>query len=424
MLRFVDLFAGIGGFHLALQKYDPAAQCLMASEIDMHAARVYRSNFLGENENILQGDITKLVPLDGPISNMVPKSFEVLTGGFPCQPFSKSGSQLGINESRGTLFYHIARILEQRKPKIVFLENVRNLVGPKHFENTWIPIVKLLRELGYNVSSQPTIMSPHLLSPTSGGAPQIRDRVFIFGVYVGKKEANRLGASNNFKIDYEFEKGWSGESWNFKKHVFEKNSLLDQTSYKISDERKLALDIWSDFLQTVGDYQDDRVLPGFPIWEQYLRRAPKIEADFPEWKKAFIVKNINFYKQNSPEIDAWRSRNPALSKLPLSYRKFEWQAGSTAELADCIVQFRPSGLRVKRATYFPALVAMAQTPFVPSVDRTLTVEEAAKLQGFPPKFNFGGQSTQLSFKQLGNAVNVGVVSYVFGKFCEHYKVTF
>lgn len=424
MIRFVDLFAGIGGFHLAIKSVHADAECVMASEIDVHAADIYRRNFLSETESsVLQGDITKLVPLDGKISSTIPQEFEVLTGGFPCQPFSKGGAQKGIAEARGTLFFHIAKILESRKPKVVFLENVRNLVGPKHFESTWLPIITLLRELGYDVSSAPTILSPHLFRPENGGSAQIRDRVFIFGVYVGRDEALKRAEENNFRIPYEFEPGWTGQSWQIEEHVRIEHETL-RSGEKLTQEREDAMRIWQDFLVSVGDFTGTRVLPGFPIWERYLCSPVIASNDFPAWKQAFIEKNSVFYSQNKSQIDSWRQRNPKLLKLSESYRKFEWQAANTKSFNDCVVQFRPSGLRVKKASYFPALVAMAQTPYVPAWGRTLSVAEAARLQGFPQNFDFGEQSSRQSFKQLGNAVNVGLVAHVFRRFCEQYNVSF
>lgn len=424
MVKFVDLFAGIGGFHLAIKSVYPSAECVMASEIDSNAASVYRKNFFdGSEGDRLQGDITEIVPLDGEIASVLPEKFDVLTGGFPCQPFSKSGAQQGIAEARGTLFFHIAKILEFRKPKVVFLENVRNLVGPKHFESTWLPIISLLRELGYNVSSSPTILSPHLFRPENGGAAQTRDRVFIFGVYVGRDKALELGKTNDFKIPYTFDAGWSGESWDIDSHV-RVEPVVPKGGEALSLERAAAVNLWADFFKSVGNFNHSRVLPGFPIWEPFLRNPEILDAGIPGWKQNFIRKNEIFYLENQESIDAWRRRHPGIQDLSMSYRKLEWQAGATKSFDDCVIQFRPSGLRLKKKNYFPALVAIAQTPYVPAWGRTLSVKEAAKLQGFPEDFDFVGQSSRHSFKQLGNAVNVGLVASVFRKFCDHYDVSF
>ena len=120
--RFIDLFAGIGGFHAAMSAY--GGECVYAVEIDKAAADVYRSNW---GHDAL-GDITK----DANDAVMKVGDHEILAAGFPCQPFSKSGAQRGMDETRGTLYWNILRIIQERKPEIVMLENVRNLAGPRH----------------------------------------------------------------------------------------------------------------------------------------------------------------------------------------------------------------------------------------------------------------------------------------------------
>ena len=164
--KFVDLFAGIGGFHAALGAL--GGECVYASEWDVDSARIYERNWNLKPD----GDIT--LAANDQVMN-VPEH-DVLVGGFPCQPFSKSGKQMGMEETRGTLFWNIAKIIEVRKPSIVLLENVQNLVGPRHIHE-WNIIVSTLRDLGYRVSSKPMVVSPHLIKPEFGGRPQVRNRV-------------------------------------------------------------------------------------------------------------------------------------------------------------------------------------------------------------------------------------------------------
>ena len=112
---FIDLFCGIGGFHYALKSF--GAKCVFASEWDKHAARVYEEN----HKTSVTGDITKVDEKNIP-------SHDILTAGFPCQAFSISGKQKGFQDTRGTLFFDIARITNEHKPKILLLENVKNLI--------------------------------------------------------------------------------------------------------------------------------------------------------------------------------------------------------------------------------------------------------------------------------------------------------
>ncbi|MFM1786424.1 MAG: hypothetical protein RL228_374 [Actinomycetota bacterium] len=414
--RFIDLFAGIGGFHIALSQM--GGKCVLASEIDKSAADVYARNFAKTDMyGPIVGDIVALT--EPKVDKVIPQH-DVLVGGFPCQPFSKGGLQLGINETRGTLFYNIAKILEARKPKFILLENVRNLTGPKH-HHTWALIIRTLRDLGYHVSDIPTIFSPHLLSPDEGGSPQVRDRVYIFGYHVGAKKAWEL-ADENFHIPYEASKGWKTTNWNLEKHLLEKDSKIKNIEkYRISTDRERALEIWEDFLKSVGDQSGSRQLPGFPLWEFAMVSDPELTEDLPDWKIDFLKKNSAFFIANRREITAWRKRHPELKNMQNSYRKFEWQAGNTDSVWKTAIQFRPSGIRVKKPDYLPALVAMNQTSFIGSRRRTITVREAARLQTFPDTYEFAPQGDALSYKQLGNAVSVGVVKYVFSEFLKMTK---
>lgn len=409
---FIDLFAGIGGFHQALEQL--GGDCVLASEFHLETQNIYRLNYQNKMSGPIVGDI---VPLTEPSVSPVIPPHDVLAGGFPCQPFSKSGLQRGIEETRGTLFFNILNIVKHRLPQYIILENVPNLVGPKHRE-TWTQIVSQLRLLGYRVSSTPTIFSPHLLPPRMGGAPQIRNRVYIFGKYVGIDAAMNEFGSENFYIPNQPVDGWSPGNWNLDDYLLDKD--IETSEMKLGHERKLALDAWAGFLKIVGS-PTGRKLPGFPIWEWALQPVPELGDQMPVWKLNFLKKNAAFYVENAKAIEKWRSLYPYISKLPNSYRKLEWQADDAPAFSDCAIQFRPSGLRVKKANYLPALVALNQPSYIGSVSRFISVKEAARLQSFSPNFEFGNQSAALSMKQLGNAVSVSAVKYVFQKFVEEYS---
>ena len=129
----------------------------------------------------------------------------------------------------------------------------------------------------------------------------------------------------------------------------------------------------------------------------------------PNWKKEFITKNNKLYKNNKEFIDKWAKEYNNLKDFTPTQRKFEWQAGdSIKSLWDGLIQFRPSGIRVKKPTCFPALVALVQIPIIGKYQRRLTVREAARLQSFPDTFKPNG-SDQQAYKQFGNAVNVKVI---------------
>ena len=157
-LKFIDLFAGIGGFHQSLASF--GSNCVFASEWDKHAASTYFDNY-----NIKPfGDITKVDEKDIP-------HHDILCAGFPCQAFSVSGNQKGFNDARGTLFFDVARIAKFHKPKILFLENVRNF--EKHDNgNTLKVVTKTLDEIGYDVNYK-------VLNASNYGLPQNRQRIYF-----------------------------------------------------------------------------------------------------------------------------------------------------------------------------------------------------------------------------------------------------
>lgn len=159
---FIDLFAGVGGFRLALQNI--GGKCVFTSEWDEAAKKTYKANY-GETPF---GDITKDYT-----KNYIPNNFDVLCAGFPCQAFSIAGYQKGFHDTRGTLFFDLEKIIEEKRPKTVFLENVKNLVSHDK-GNTFKIIIEILeKKLGYKTYTKV------LNSATHANIPQNRERIFI-----------------------------------------------------------------------------------------------------------------------------------------------------------------------------------------------------------------------------------------------------
>ena len=159
---FIDLFAGIGGFRLALQR--AGGKCVFTSEWDKAAQKTYFSNF-GEKPH---GDITK-----AETKKAVPKNFDVLCAGFPCQAFSIAGKKGGFSDTRGTLFFDVAEIIKTRKPKAVFLENVKGLRNHDKGKTLETILNVLRNDLGYYVPE------PQIINAKNFGVPQNRDRIYI-----------------------------------------------------------------------------------------------------------------------------------------------------------------------------------------------------------------------------------------------------
>ena len=173
-VKFIDLFAGIGGFRLGLEnacvELGLKASCVFTSEIKPHAVRIYTENFSGQS---ISGDITQID------ADKIPE-FDVLLAGFPCQAFSVAGKREGFADTRGTLFFEIERILKLKRPRAFILENVEGLVGhdrqrPKdRIGRTLQTIIQILESMDYKVNWK-------VLNSADFGLPQNRKRIFIVG---------------------------------------------------------------------------------------------------------------------------------------------------------------------------------------------------------------------------------------------------
>ena len=425
-MRFVDLFAGLGGFRVALERLDH--ECAFASEIDIELQDIYSRNF--PERPAIHGDIRQS-------KDQVPPH-DILCAGFPCQPFSKSGTQAGLNDkTSGTLFHEILEILQAHKPTYVMLENVGNF--ERHDEGrTWRIVKTSLERLGYEVRGTEHIASggQGLISPHHLGYPHHRERFFAVASRDGLPEEpfpsrNRRALTSMSNV------------------VQKRDELSesDQSETLIEDHHRQCIDHWNSFLDALPE--DKVLLPSFPIWGDefnatysYKETTPwaqllaatvasnhskngrasfwedfdalpnyaRTEAStFPEWKVKFIRQNRDWFasirNKLSPE---WLSD---LRTFPPSLRKLEWNCqGEERDLWTHLLQFRPSGLRVKRYANSPSLVAMTSTqiPILGPEQRHLSRVEGLRLQGFADDFCVPDSRTA-TFKALGNAVHVEVV---------------
>lgn len=162
-MKYFDTFTGIGGFTLGIQQIIPDAECVGFSEIDKYASSIYQSHFPTHKN---YGDITKINAEELP-------DFDLLVGGFPCQAFSIAGKRKGFDDTRGTLFFDLARILRAKQPRLFVFENVKGLLSHDN-GNTFKTIIATITELGYDCQWQ-------VLNSKNHGVPQNRERVFIVG---------------------------------------------------------------------------------------------------------------------------------------------------------------------------------------------------------------------------------------------------
>lgn len=382
--KYIDLFSGIGAFHIAME--DLGGECVFASEIDKYAIQTYQENF-GIDSN---HDITKIDEKDIP-------QHDVLCAGFPCQAFSNAGNKKGFSEARGTLFFEIERILRYHKTKFIILENVKHLL--KHDGGRTYSVIKSkLLELGYVLTEEPIVLSPHYF-----GIPQNRERVFILGVhkdyYKGKYIKVKLPDKNKLP----------------KTSIY---SVLDlegvSKKYNITSYEEKVFNAWDEFLQFIG-----KPVYGFPVWVDEFGKTYKIDH-FPEWKQTYIRKIRKLYLDNKDKIDIWMKKYN-VKKFKLRDRKFEWQAGADYHSVwETSVQFRQSGVRFKKTDFFPTLVAMVQTPIVAKLKRRITPREAARLQSFPETFIINKNEAK-AYKQFGNSANITIIKYLASQLFEKYK---
>lgn len=382
-IKFIDLCCGIGGFHLALKEL--GGECVLACEIDKGCQEIYQKNFdIFPKEDIFGLDISQ-----------IPK-FDILISGFPCQSFSQSGKQQGFaDKTRGTIFFKLLEILKEKKPKYFILENVKNLISHDKGK-TWDTIYNSLTEVGYL-----TYPKPIIASPLHFGVPQNRERVFIIGI---NKDLEQL-----LKPYPTFERQ---DTCLY--DILQKDDEIDQKEMlklKISDELNEVLNLWEEFVQYFK--REGIKLPGFPIWTEYFVEKFDISS-LPVWKGKFISQNIKFYNENALFLERWLTKARNCQHFKGSLTKLEWQCGAFEKgdtLFNLLFQLRPSGIRVKRINYSPALVAMAQVVYIGKLKRRLSSREVARLQSFPDSYQIHPNLNKC-YKQFGNAVNVDVVKKI------------
>lgn len=380
-LKFIDLFCGIGGFHQALKILN--GECVFACDIDANCRKTYEANYNLKPES----DITKVD------INAIP-DFDVLCGGFPCQPFSKAGFQMGFDDpsGRGNLFFNICAIVHHKKPKYLILENVRNLAS--HDDgNTWKVIYKSLDDLGYYTYELPVI-----LNVLHFNVPQNRERVIIM---CKRKDLGPLPTLP--KIPKSYKKTLTTTISNF----ISKETTETQ-KYKITGKMKEVETVWNEFIDLL--FKNQIAMPKFPIWSDWWDNEYEESDPFYIKYTSWIDKNREFYNENKAILQPWLTKNRVeKTEWKGAVRKFEWQAGDLKEndsLNTMLWTARGSGIRVKQCDYIPTLVAMAMIPVYGPESRKLTPRELLRLQSFPDIFKYEEKHIG---KQVGNAVNVKMI---------------
>ncbi len=384
-MDYIELFSGIGAFTQAIERIDPEANCVFAADINEDCARVYWNNY----------KIKSLCDITKQDENDVP-NHDFCFFSPPCQAFSKGGFQRGFEEARGTLIFDVFRILKVKHPQYILMENVRNLVSHDNGHTIQV-ILNGLHDLGYRTPKLPLILSPHQF-----GIPQLRERAFLPGIFDPDK--------SNEPLDFDLGTLLTKEQNSIESIIdYEEHNPV----YNLRPEEIDVMNAWDDFYQHINE-----TVIGFPVWADYFKNNTDI-SNYPDWKQDFVNKNTNLYHNNQRVIDRWISYWDIYNRFTPTHRKFEWQCGNRINsIKDSLIQFRPSGMRVKVPNTAPALVAMVQTSIIGKLERRMSLKECLRLQDFPETFDFGEQTLHESYKQLGNSICVGVLEKVTRKLLE------
>lgn len=385
-LKYIDLFCGIGGFHQALNQL--GAQCVLACDIDKDCRIVYKDNYGLEPVANVKNIDEKTMP-----------DFDILCAGFPCQAFSNGGKKKCFEDDRGLLFDEIIRIAKEKKPKFMFLENVKHIL--KVSKGEVISYIKnKIAQTGYTLQL-------FQISPHNYGIPQQRERVYFVCI------RNDIYNGTNIKLPI-----FIG-NYDFKKFLDDKNTINEK--YFIKDDILNVLNQWDEMIQTfeVGE----KISPTILINDVYKEYTEAEFNNFPNWKKDYITKNKPLIEKYSSQFETWYNKYSELLKKREIYGKLEWQTGPIKEndsIFNHFIQIRQSGIRVKKSQYFPTLVAISQIPIYGKEKRYITPRECARLQSFPETFKLA-KDDKKSYKQLGNSVNVNNVFTVINSTLNHYS---
>jgi DNA (cytosine-5)-methyltransferase 1 len=390
-LKFIDLFCGIGGFHQAMNRIN--GKCVFACDIDENCRNIYYKNYgLKPESDITKIDIKKI------------PNFNILCGGFPCQSFSNSGKKKGLSDPRGNLFENIINIAKEKKPSFMFLENVKHILNIDN-GNVFKHILKRINESGYTVKENMVYqLSPHQL-----GVPQQRERIIFVCIRndIYNPELNLNITIPETPINIE--------------QIFDTDKTYTN-KYKISTEIENVLNAWNEIIQEfdVGENLSPTILCN----EFYNNYSEEEFNNLPTWKKDYITKNKPLYLKYKNKWDTWYNKYSTLLQKREIYCKLEWQTGKKKEndsIFNHFIQLRQSGIRVKKSSYFPTLVAIVQTPIYGKEKRYITPKECAKLQSFPNDFIMH-ENDHIAYKQFGNAVNVDVVHYIIQNILNIYQI--
>ena len=384
-LKYIDLFCGIGGFHQALNKLN--AKCVLACDIDKSCREVYYENY-------------KLMPVENvkTINEKEMPDFDIVCAGFPCQPFSNGGKKKTFDDERGLLFDEIMRIAKEKKPRFMFLENVKHILKVSNGE-----VIEYIKTKIHNIGYKLQIFE---ISPHNYGIPQQRERVYFVCV--------RNDIYNGKDIELP---GFKGEI-KMSNYLDEKEKI--DKKYFINGDVLNVLEAWDEMVKQFDS--GEKISPTIMINDAYKNYTDSEFNEFPDWKQEYITKNKPLIEKYKNEFNEWYKKYNKILQRREIYGKLEWQTGVIQDndsIFNHFIQIRQSGIRVKKSKYFPTLVAISQIPIYGKEKRYITPRECARLQSFPDSFILA-KDDKHSYKQLGNSVNVDNVHTVISSTLKHY----
>lgn len=410
-MKFIDLFAGLGGFHVGLAKH--GHECVFACEVDTGLRQLYEQN----HGHLPQGDIRDIPAKDIP-------PHDILCAGFPCQPFSLAGKKKGAQcPESGKLIDYVLEIAKYHSPKYVLLENVPNILTIES-GIFWRYIKSSFENIGY-------YLNHNVFSPVDFGIPQNRKRVF--GVAI----------RNDINIKkFEWPKP-TGLNENCLAKLLEPSIACK----KLEPAKKKLLKVWQELLclLTIGKMPSlSIVAPEFgatyPLnyselslheikqyrgaygetlatcttWEDVEKCMPtytRASRVVPKWIEKSVQFSRILYSNNVEICDKWKGK---INKQYNSWQILEWRGDKhNLNIYSHLVQFRASGVRIMRCDIAPSLISMTPTqiPIIPMKSRYLSPYEAAKLQHLH-NLKYLPMAPQRAFKALGNAVNARIVELI------------
>lgn len=385
-MNFIDLFCGIGGFHQALKRLN--TKCVLACDSDSSCRINYKLNYdIDPHPNVK--DINP---------EEIKEDVDIICGGFPCQTFSNAGKKKMFEDDRGLLFDEIMRIAKAKKPKFMFLENVKHIlkVGDK----------KVIEYIKQKIDQFGYVLQIFQISPHQYGIPQQRERVYF--VCVRKDIYN----GTDIKLPEKIEQ-------------FKFEDFLDkkiEKKYFIKDDVLECLNAWEEMIKIFPP--GEKISPVIMINEHYNNHTQDEFDSYAKWRKQYITANKPLIEKYKPQWDKWYEKHKNILQKREIYGKLEWQAGKIKEndsIFNYFIQIRQSGIRVKKAQHFPTLVAISQIPIYGKEKRYITPRECARLQSFPEDFKID-ELDKHSYKQFGNAVNVQNVYMVIHSTFKHYNL--